>query len=74
MLSKEKLARLNELAGKAKQTELTPDEITEQQLLRQEYLQTFRQAFKNNLDNVKVVDPEGNDVTPKKLKNKKKLQ
>ena len=42
MLSKEKLARINELANKAKKTELTEKEAKEQSKLRGEYLQTFR--------------------------------
>lgn len=68
MLSKEKLARINELARKAKQTGLTAMEAKEQTKLRAEYLQTFRSSMLNTLKSVTVIDPEGNDVTPEKLK------
>ena len=68
MLSKEKLARINELANKAKKTKLTELEAKEQSKLRGEYLQTFRGSMLNTLKSVKIVDPEGKDVTPEKLK------
>jgi uncharacterized protein YnzC (UPF0291/DUF896 family) len=78
MLSKDKLARINELAKKAKTSRLTEDEAKEQSALRAEYLQTFRSSMVNTLKGVTIVDPLGNDVTPKKLKeeqarDKKKL-
>jgi len=72
MLSKEKIARINFLSNKAKTDGLTKEESLEQQELRQEYLKTFRNSIKNTLHSVKIVDPEGNDVTPKKLKDSKK--
>ncbi|MCQ6276287.1 DUF896 domain-containing protein [Bacillus sp. V3B] len=68
MLSKDKLARINELAKKAKTTGLTELEAKEQSKLRGEYLQTFRSSMLNTLKSVSVIDPEGNDVTPEKLK------
>ncbi len=68
MLSKEKLARINELAKKAKQNGLTEIEAKEQTKLRAEYLQTFRSSMLNTLKSVTVLDPEGKDVTPDKLK------
>lgn len=76
MLSKEKMARINELARKAKQTKLTNEEAKEQTMLRKEYLETFRSSMLNTLKGVTIVDPNGTDVTPKKLKqyqNKNKL-
>ncbi|GIN61662.1 UPF0291 protein YnzC [Robertmurraya siralis] len=68
MLSKEKLARINELAKKAKQGSLTEEEAKEQSALRKEYLETFRSSMLNTLKGVTIIDPKGNDVTPKKLK------
>ena len=72
MLSKEKINRINELSKKAKSEKLTNKELKEQQQLRQEYIETFRSSFKNQLHSIKVVDEEGEDVTPDKLKASKK--
>lgn len=68
MLSKEKLARINELAAKKKREGLTVEEAKEQSKLRSEYLASFRQSIRNTIENVTVIDPNGNDVTPEKLK------
>ncbi|APB30934.1 MULTISPECIES: DUF896 family protein [Vagococcus] len=69
MLSEKKLARINELANKSKTTEgLTDVEKKEQQLLREEYLNSFRKGMRNHIEGMKVVDEEGTDVTPEKLK------
>lgn len=72
MLSNEKIARINELSKRAKTTGLTKEEIMEQKKLREEYIQSFRASFKNQLHSIKVVDEEGQDVTPEKLKESKK--
>lgn len=72
VLPEHKLKRISELSKKSKGEGLTSEEKKEQQKLRQEYLKTFRSAFKENLMNVKVVDPKGDDVTPKKLKKAQK--
>lgn len=68
MIAKEKLARINELANKAKEEQLTKEEQREQEQLRKEYLEGVRQSFKNQLTSMKIIDPEGKDVTPKKIK------
>lgn len=68
MLEKRKLDRINELARKKKEATLTSEEAAEQKELRQEYLKAFRQSFKSQVENTKVIDPEGSDVTPEKLK------
>lgn len=62
------LNRINELANKSKKEELSPDEKKEQAKLRKQYIKEFRGSFKETLMNVKVVDEEGQDVTPEKLK------
>ncbi|MBF0708534.1 MULTISPECIES: DUF896 domain-containing protein [Bacillales] len=68
----DKLQRINELSRKAKESSLTEDEKKEQKKLRKEYLANFRSSFKNQLHSIKVVDEEGTDVTPEKLKESKK--
>lgn len=77
MLSKEKIARINELSKKSREAGLTQEEAKEQTKLRSEYLQSFRSSMANTLENVTIIDPEGNDVTPQKVKgireNKKRL-
>ena len=62
------MARINELAKKKKVEGLTPAEIEEQSLLRAEYLTVFKAGARQTLENVTVIDPEGNDVTPDKIK------
>ncbi len=54
MLNQDKMDRLNALAKKKKEGTLTPEEVTEQQELRQEYLKTFRKSFKQRLENLEV--------------------
>ncbi|MRH42619.1 DUF896 domain-containing protein [Aquibacillus halophilus] len=68
MLSKDKISRINALAKKDKIDGLTNKEKEEQQELRQEYLGNVRKSFKNQFKSMKVIDPEGNDVTPEKVK------
>lgn len=71
LISKDKLQRINELAKKSKSEGLSLKEQKEQKTLREEYLDNFRQSFKNQLSSVKVVDEEGTDVTPQKPKKEK---
>ncbi|PKR78708.1 hypothetical protein CEY16_02830 [Halalkalibacillus sediminis] len=71
MLSEGKIERINALANKSKKEGLTDKEREEQKNLREEYLQSLRSSFRNQLKSVKVVDPEGTDVTPEKLKQEK---
>jgi len=71
MLSKEKIARINELSAKAKQGTLTEEEAKERTALRKEYLDTFRATMRDTIENVKIVDEQGNDVTPEKVKQAK---
>lgn len=68
MLEKEKLQRINALAAKKKADSINKEELEELKGLREEYLENFRSSFRKQVENTKVVDPEGNDVTPEKLK------
>ncbi|UOQ85713.1 DUF896 domain-containing protein [Gracilibacillus salinarum] len=72
MLSQDKIARINELSKKSKSEGLTEEEKKEQKDLREAYLKNVRKSFKNQLKGMTVVDPNGDDVTPEKLKQLKK--
>ncbi|NMB21574.1 MAG: DUF896 domain-containing protein [Firmicutes bacterium] len=61
------LKRINELAKKAKDEGLTPEESEERARLRQEYLARFRQNFATMLDNTVIMQPDGTK-TPVKRK------
>jgi uncharacterized protein YnzC (UPF0291/DUF896 family) len=69
IMKPELVARINELAAKNKREGLTPEEIAERSRLREEYLKEFRAGFKHNiLDNLYIVDDEGNKVKVEKKK------
>ena len=59
IVSEEKLARINELARKAKHTPLSPEELEERRVLRAEYLKNFRESFRAQLDAIELVDDDG---------------
>ncbi|MBQ9179253.1 MAG: DUF896 domain-containing protein [Firmicutes bacterium] len=57
MITDEKIARINELAAKAKTEEgLTEEEKLEQQLLRREYIDAMKANVRSQLEMVKFVD------------------
>ena len=64
-----KLDRINELARKAKAEGLTEAEKAEQQTLRAEYIAAYRNSLRAQLENMILVDEDGNKRT---LKSKKK--
>lgn len=55
----EKIARINELARKAKAEGLTEAEKNEQTILRQEFIANVRKNLKAQLDNIDMVNPDG---------------
>ena len=58
-MTDEKIARINELAKKAKAEGLTDAEKEEQKALRAEYIAGFRNSLKAQLDNTVVINPDG---------------
>lgn len=56
MITKELIARINELARKQRTTGLTAAEKEEQQRLRAAYLADIRAQVKGMLDRVEIVD------------------
>ncbi|HFH9313729.1 TPA: DUF896 family protein [Streptococcus agalactiae] len=63
-----KIARINELSKKKKTVGLTGEEKVEQAKLREEYIEGFRRSVRHYVEGIKLVDDEGNDVTPEKLR------
>lgn len=62
------LKRINELAFKRRTEGLTQYENAEIANLRSQYIQEFRGSMEELLLNTTIIDPKGDDVTPKKLK------
>ncbi|WEV61380.1 DUF896 family protein [Streptococcaceae bacterium ESL0729] len=67
-MTDEHINRINELARKKKAEGLTPEETEEQAKLRKQYIEGIKGSLRSQIEGVKVVDEEGNDVTPEKLK------
>ena len=67
-MDQKKIDRLNELANKKKAEGLTPEEKVEQAKLREEYIEGYRRSVRHHFEGIKIVDEEGNDVTPEKLR------
>lgn len=59
-MNQKKIERINELAKKAKETGLTPQEDSERAELRREYLTAIRKNFKATLDSIEYKN-ENND-------------
>lgn len=62
------IARINELAKKAKTEGLTPEELAERDRLRRIYIDSVKANLIGQLDNTYYVDAKGNK-TPLKKKN-----
>lgn len=66
-MEKVKIERINELARKRKAEGLTQEEAAEQDALRKEYIQGFRDNLQQVLDSVVLQRPDG---TKQKLQKK----
>lgn len=56
MITKDKIERINQLSKKSKITGLTEAEKEEQQLLRREYIDSFKANLKAQLDQIEIVE------------------
>ena len=63
------IARINELAKKAKTEGLTNEEITERDKLRRIYIDSVKASLTGQLDNAYFVNPDG---TKEKIERKSK--
>ncbi len=68
-MEQRKLDRINELARKSKEAPLTPEELSEQKALREEYIIEFRRSFSAQLESTVIEYPDGSRVRVSK-KNK----
>ena len=66
-MEKEKIDRINFLAKKKKAEGLTDEELAEQKMLYEEYLEGYRRNLRSTLGNTVVQRPDG---TKEKLQKK----
>ena len=67
MQMNEVIARINELARKAKVSPLTPEELTERDKLRRIYIDSVKANLVGQLENTYILEPDG---TKRKLEHK----
>ncbi len=66
-MERAKIDRINELARKVKAGQaLTPEEISERDSLRREYIAAVRANLEAQLDNTYLVDENGNETPLKR--------
>lgn len=58
-MEKSKIDRINELAHLAKERELTPEELSERDALRKEYIAEWRRSTIDLLENTYIQTPDG---------------
>ena len=58
-MERSKLDRINELARLAKERELTPEELSERDTLRREYVAEWRRGAEQILENTYIQTPDG---------------
>ena len=66
-MTKEQIARINELARKQKGEGLTEEEKAEQLKLRGEYINAYKQSLIAQLENTYILEPDG---TKRKVRRK----
>ena len=58
-MDEKKIARINELYHKSKAEGLTETERKEQQILRREYVEAFKQSLRSQLNNISIQEADG---------------
>lgn len=61
-MENKKLDRINALAKKSREEGLTEEEKLEQKKLREEYIAEYRRGLEMQLENMYVLDKDGNEV------------
>ena len=59
-MEQKKIDIINELARKAKAEGLTEEEIKERDILRREYIDSYKASLVSQLENTYIVDDKGN--------------
>ena len=54
-----KIARINELYHKSKEEGLTEAELKEQQILRREYVDSFKRSLRGQLNTISIREADG---------------
>jgi len=67
-LTENDIKRINELYHKSKAEGLTDEEKAEQKKLREDYVAAIKGNIRSQLENIKVVDENGNEVDIKRRK------
>lgn len=60
------IQKINYLNAVKKSRSLTDKELKELDFYRKKYLENFKKNFKDILDNTKVINEKGEDITPRK--------
>ena len=63
-MTEKDIERINELYHKSKAEGLTPEEALEQKQLRAAYIAAIRGAVRNQMENVRIVEPDGTITKP----------
>lgn len=58
-MNEEKIARINELYHKSKTVGLSEEELKEQQILRREYIDSFKRNLRGQLNNISIKEKDG---------------
>jgi uncharacterized protein YnzC (UPF0291/DUF896 family) len=62
------IKRINDLYHKKEQTGLSPEEEAERKELHQKFIKNFRAGFKQQIEDLVIVDKNGKEVTSEKAK------
>lgn len=65
---KKLINRINELYHKKKSVGLTEAEEKERKELHQEFIKNFRAGFKQEVENLVIIDKNGKEITSEKAK------
>ena len=68
-MEQKKIDRINELARLAKVRELTPEEQAERQVLRREYIDSYKRSLEMQLENTTIMYPDGSKKKVTKKEN-----